>query len=106
MIEMIDMNFDFSQFFGVFFEEVEELFVDMEWLLFNFDVVNFFFDDLNVIFCCVYFIKGGVVIFGFMYMMEFMYVVELILDCVCNGILQLCENMVDVFLEMKDVLKS
>ena len=34
------MNLDLSQFFGAFFEEAEELLVDMERLLLNLDVAN------------------------------------------------------------------
>ncbi|MGD7442007.1 Hpt domain-containing protein, partial [Ralstonia pseudosolanacearum] len=59
------MNLDLSQFFGAFFEEAEELLVDMERLLLDLDVANPSSDDLNAIFRCAHSIKGGAATFGF-----------------------------------------
>ncbi|AQW31826.1 chemotaxis protein CheA (plasmid) [Ralstonia syzygii subsp. celebesensis] len=100
------MNLDFSQFFGAFFEEAEELLVDMERLLLDLDVANPSSDDLNAIFRCAHSIKGGAATFGFTHMTELTHVLESILDRARTGTLQLRENMVDAFLETKDVLKS
>ena len=100
------MNLDLSQFFGAFFEEAEELLVDMERLLLNLDVANPSSDDLNAIFRCAHSIKGGAATFGFTHMTELTHVAEYILDRARTGTLQLRENMVDAFLETKDVLKS
>ncbi|MEV8472619.1 chemotaxis protein CheA [Ralstonia sp. UNC404CL21Col] len=100
------MNLDLSQFFGAFFEEAEELLVDMERLLLNLDVANPSSDDLNAIFRCAHSIKGGAATFGFTHMTELTHVAESILDRARTGTLQLRENMVDAFLETKDVLKS
>ena len=100
------MNLDLSQFFGAFFEEAEELLVDMERLLLNLDVANPSSDDLNAIFRCAHSIKGGAATFGFTHMTELTHVAESILDRDRTGTLQLRENMVDAFLETKDVLKS
>lgn len=98
------MIFDIIQFYQIFFDEVDELFVQMEQLLLNFDVDVFDFEDLVVIFCVVYLIKGGVVMFGFFVLIDMMYIFELLFDCVCNYELMLIKDMVDVFLEIKDVL--
>ncbi|MGH1510980.1 chemotaxis protein CheA [Ralstonia solanacearum] len=100
------MNLDLSQFFGAFFEEAEELLVDMERLLLDLDVANPSSDDLNAIFRCAHSIKGGAATFGFTHMTELTHVLESILDRARTGTLQLRENMVDAFLETKDVLKS
>jgi len=100
------MNLDLSQFFGAFFEEAEELLVDMERLLLDLDVANPSSDDLNAIFRCAHSIKGGAATFGFTHMTELTHVAESILDRARTGTLQLRENMVDAFLETKDVLKS
>ena len=95
------MNLDLSQFFGAFFEEAEELLVDMERLLLNLDVANPSSDDLNAIFRCAHSIKGGAATFGFTHMTELTHVAESILDRARTGTLQLRENMVDAFLETK-----
>lgn len=100
------MNLDLSQFFGAFFEEAEELLVDMERLLLDLDLTNPSSDDLNAIFRCAHSIKGGAATFGFTHMTELTHVLESILDRARTGTLQLRENMVDAFLETKDVLKS
>ncbi|WP_296229065.1 chemotaxis protein CheA [Ralstonia sp. UBA689] len=100
------MNLDLSQFFGAFFEEAEELLVDMERLLLDLDLANPSSDDLNAIFRCAHSIKGGAATFGFTHMTELTHVLESILDRARTGTLQLRENMVDAFLETKDVLKS
>ena len=100
------MNLDLSQFFGAFFEEAEELLVDMERLLLNLDVANPSSDDLNAIFRCAHSIKGGAATFCFTHMTELTHVAESILDRARTGTLQLRKNMVDAFLETKDVLKS
>jgi chemotaxis protein histidine kinase CheA len=100
------MNLDLSQFFGAFFEEAEELLVDMERLLLDLDVSNPSSDDLNAIFRCAHSIKGGAATFGFTHMTELTHVAESILDRARTGTLQLREDMVDAFLETKDVLKS
>ncbi|CAJ0687538.1 Chemotaxis protein CheA [Ralstonia mannitolilytica] len=100
------MNLDLSQFFGAFFEEAEELLVDMERLLLDLDLANPSSDDLNAIFRCAHSIKGGAATFGFTHMTELTHVLESILDRARTGTLHLRENMVDAFLETKDVLKS
>lgn len=100
------MNLDLSQFFGAFFEEAEELLVDMERLLLDLDLANPTSDELNAIFRCAHSIKGGAATFGFTHMTELTHVLESILDRARTGTLQLRENMVDAFLETKDVLKS
>ena len=78
----------------------------MERLLLNLDVANPSSDDLNAIFRCAHSIKGGAATFGFTHMTELTHVAESILDRARTGTLQLRENMVDAFLETKDVLKS
>lgn len=52
----------------------------MEELLLNIFIDVFDLEDLNSIFCVVYFIKGGSGIFGFDVLIGFIYVMEMILD--------------------------
>lgn len=69
------------------------------------DVDVFDVEEFNSIFCVVYFIKGGSGIFGFDVFMNFIYVMENLLDKVCNYELVVIMCIVNVLFEIFDVLK-
>lgn len=56
---------DIIEFYDIFFEEVDEFLVEMEFYFLELDVDNLDVEWFNVIFWVVYLIKGGVGMFGF-----------------------------------------
>ena len=98
---------DLSQFFDTFFDEAEELLAEMEGLLLELDVEAPDADDLNAIFRAAHSIKGGAATFGtFEDLAETTHVLENVLDAVRNGEMSLSAEMIDLFLETKDVLSD
>src|SRR5690625_1053715 len=96
---------DLRQFFDTFFEEADELLAEMEGLLLALDVDAPNADDLNAIFRAAHSIKGGAATFGtFEDLAETTHVLENILDYIRDGEMQLRPDMIDLFLETKDVL--
>lgn len=99
------MPVDISQFVQVFYEETEENLSEMERLLLNIDVQNPDSEDLNAIFRAAHSIKGGSATFGLTNITEVTHVLESLLDRVRQGTMQLNPQLVDAFLNTKDVLK-
>lgn len=98
---------DLSQFFDTFFDEAEELLAEMEGLLLELDVEAPDTDDLNAIFRAAHSIKGGAATFGtFEDLAETTHVLENVLDEIRNGEMSLRPEMIDLFLETKDVLSD
>ena len=98
---------DLSQFYEMFFDEAEELLSDMEGLLLGLDVDDPSMDDLNGIFRAAHSIKGGAGTFGcFQHLANTTHILENVLDSIRKGELTLRQNMIDVFLEAKDVLND
>lgn len=96
---------DLSQFYEMFFDEAEELLSDMEGLLLGLDVDDPSMDDLNGIFRAAHSIKGGAGTFGcFQHLANTTHILENVLDSIRKGELTLRQEMIDVFLEAKDVL--
>lgn len=96
---------DLSQFYDMFFDEAEELLADMEQLLLGVDVEQPDIDDLNAIFRAAHSIKGGAGTFGcFEHLTTTTHVLENVLDSIRKGELELRKDMIDTFLEAKDVL--
>lgn len=96
---------DLSQFFDTFFDEADELLAEMEGLLLELDVADPDADDLNAIFRAAHSIKGGAATFGtFEELAETTHVFENILDQVRDGELELRAEMIDLFLQTKDLL--
>ncbi|HEU0229194.1 MAG TPA: chemotaxis protein CheA [Burkholderiaceae bacterium] len=96
---------DLSQFFDTFFDEADELLADMERLLLGLDVDQPDSDDLNGIFRAAHSIKGGAGTFGcFDALTQTTHLLENILDQVRRGDMALRKEMIDLFLETKDVL--
>lgn len=96
---------DLSQFYDMFFDEAEELLTDMEQLLLGVDIDQPNIDDLNAIFRAAHSIKGGAGTFGcFEHLASTTHLLENVLDSIRKGELQLRKDMIDIFLEAKDVL--
>ncbi|WP_110716243.1 chemotaxis protein CheA [Salinicola acroporae] len=95
---------DISDFYDTFFEEAEELLADMERLLLDLDVDDPDGEDLNAIFRAAHSIKGGAGTFGFTVLQETTHLLENLLDHTRRGELKLRRDIVDTFLETKDML--
>src|SRR5690554_3089532 len=96
---------DLSQFYDMFFDEAEELLTDMEQLLLGVDIEQPNIDDLNAIFRAAHSIKGGAGTFGcFEHLADTTHLLENVLDSIRKDELQLRKEMIDIFLEAKDVL--
>lgn len=96
---------DLSQFFETFFDEADELLADMERLLLGLDLINPDIDDLNAIFRAAHSIKGGAGTFGcFGHLADTTHLLENLLDLIRRGEMPLRKDMIDLFLETKDVL--
>jgi len=98
------MSLDITQFYETFFDEADELLAEMERLLLSLDVQQPDPEQLNAIFRAAHSIKGGAATFGFSVLTDTTHVLEGVLDQARNGELALRTDMVDVFLEAKDVL--
>ncbi len=98
------MTIDISQFYQVFFEEAAEHLAGMEALLLGLDVSNPSMDDLNAIFRAAHSVKGGAGTFGFNDMTEVTHILENLLDRLRKQEMTLTDEMVNVFLEAKDVI--
>lgn len=98
---------DLSQFFETFFDEADELLAQMEQLLLELDVQAPDIEQLNAIFRAAHSIKGGAATFGcFQKLAGTTHLLENLLDAIRRGEMALRVDMVDTFLETKDVLKS
>ena len=96
---------DLSQFYETFFDEADELLADMEQILLNVDIDQPDPDQLNAIFRAAHSIKGGAGTFGcFGLLAETTHLLENLLDSIRQGELALRKDMIDLFLETKDVL--
>lgn len=95
---------DITQFYQTFFDEAEELLAEMEHLLLALDVSAPDAEQLNAIFRAAHSIKGGAATFGFTALTETTHLLENLLDRARRGELALRTEMIDTFLETKDVL--
>jgi len=98
---------DLSQFYETFFDEADELLAQMEQLLLELDVGAPDIEQLNAIFRAAHSIKGGAATFGcFTQLAGTTHLLENLLDAIRRGEMALRTDMIDTFLETKDVLKS
>ncbi|WP_454690540.1 chemotaxis protein CheA [Achromobacter aloeverae] len=98
---------DLSQFYETFFDEADELLAQMEQLLLELDAGSPDVEQLNAIFRAAHSIKGGAATFGtFTALAETTHLLENLLDAIRRGEMALRTDMIDIFLETKDVLKS
>jgi two-component system, chemotaxis family, sensor kinase CheA len=100
------MTLDITQFYQTFFDEADELLAEMERLLLETDVGNPDSEQMNAIFRSAHSIKGGAATFGFVALTETTHILESLLDRARTGEMQLRTDMVDLFLETKDVLSD
>lgn len=98
------MTLDITQFYQTFFDEADELLAQMEQLLLNLDIGTPDPEDLAAIFRAAHSIKGGAATFGFTALTETTHILESLLDRARNNELTLRKDMIDTFLETKDVL--
>jgi two-component system chemotaxis sensor kinase CheA len=95
---------DIADFFDTFFEEAEELLSDMEQHLLELDVDDPDSEQLNAIFRAAHSIKGGAGTFGFSVLQKTTHILENLLDYARKGELTLRADLVDTFLEAKDIM--
>lgn len=97
---------DITAFYQTFFEEADELLVEMEQLLLGLDLQKPDSEALNAIFRAAHSIKGGAATFGFAALTDTTHLLENLLDRARHDELTLSNKTMDVFLETKDVLQN
>lgn len=97
---------DITDFYDTFFEEANELLRDMEAHLLELDIDAPDPEQLNAIFRAAHSIKGGAGTFGFDVLQRTTHIFENILDQLRHGELTLRRDIVDTFLETKDMLQD
>ncbi|MDR5893320.1 chemotaxis protein CheA [Halomonas mongoliensis] len=97
---------DITDFYDTFFEEAAELLADMERHLLELDVEAPDPEQLNAIFRAAHSIKGGAGTFGFDVLQKTTHLFENLLDHTRKGELTLRRDIVDTFLETKDMLND
>ncbi|MGY2491615.1 chemotaxis protein CheA [Cupriavidus sp. CP313] len=102
----MSVDIDITQFYQTFFEEAEELLVEMEQLLLGLDIESPDSEHLNAIFRAAHSIKGGAATFGFAALTETTHIFENLLDRTRRQELALTRTIIDTFLETKDVLQD
>ena len=98
------MTLGMEQFLEVFFEEAEEHLANLENLLLTLDLNAPDAEALNGIFRAAHSIKGSSGMFGFDDLTSVTHVLETLLDKIRSGEFALRADMIDVFLESRDVL--
>ncbi|MFV8781575.1 chemotaxis protein CheA [Microbulbifer sp. SA54] len=97
---------DITDFYDTFFEEAGELLEEMEQHLLELDVDSPDPEQLNAIFRAAHSIKGGAGTFGFEALQRTTHLLENLLDYARCGELILRRDLIDVFLETKDMLND
>lgn len=97
---------DISEFFSTFFEEADELLMEMERSLLELDPDNPDSEQVNAIFRAAHSIKGGAGTFGFDLLQQTTHLLENLLDSARRHELALTTGIIDTFLKAKDVLAS
>lgn len=97
---------DLSSFTSVFFEEADEHLANMEALLLGLDINQPDVEALNAIFRSAHSVKGGAATFGFEKLQRTTHIFENLLDDLRKGEMALRTDIVETFLETKDVLTS
>ncbi|EFB73292.1 MULTISPECIES: chemotaxis protein CheA [Providencia] len=97
---------DITEFYQTFFDEADELLRDMEQHLLELDPVDPDSEQLNAIFRSAHSIKGGAATFGFTHLQNTTHTLENLLDKARHDELTLTPDIIDVFLDAKDVMAS
>lgn len=100
------MSMDISDFYQTFFDEADELLADMEQHLLNLVVDAPDAEQLNAIFRAAHSIKGGAGTFGFTVLQETTHLMENLLDEARRGEMQLSTDIINLFLETKDIMQE
>ncbi|MBD2780881.1 chemotaxis protein CheA [Xenorhabdus szentirmaii] len=97
---------DITAFYQTFFDEADELLADMEQhlLLLNADEPDH--EQLNAIFRSAHSIKGGAATFGFTKLQQTTHVLENLLDSARRGEMRLTIDIINLFLEAKDIMQQ
>jgi len=97
---------DISDFYQTFFDEADELLADMEQHLLDLVPEAPDSEQLNAIFRAAHSIKGGAGTFGFSVLQETTHLMENLLDDARRGEMQLNTDIINLFLETKDIMQE
>ncbi|HEY3590917.1 MAG TPA: chemotaxis protein CheA [Buttiauxella sp.] len=97
---------DVSDFYQTFFAEADELLADMERHLLELDCSCPDKEMMNAIFRAAHSIKGGAGTFGFSVLQETTHLMENLLDDARCGELPLNSDIINLFLESKDIMQE
>ncbi|TBL74249.1 chemotaxis protein CheA [Obesumbacterium proteus] len=97
---------DVSDFYQTFFAEADELLADMERHLLELDYLSPDKEMMNAIFRAAHSIKGGAGTFGFTVLQETTHLLENLLDDARCGELELNSDIINLFLESKDIMQG
>ncbi|KHS72638.1 chemotaxis protein CheA [Pectobacterium brasiliense] len=97
---------DMSAFYQTFFDEADELLADMEQHLLLLDPSEPDTEQLNAIFRAAHSIKGGAGTFGFKVLQETTHLLENLLDGARRGEMRLSTDIINLFLETKDIMQD
>ncbi|MBG5917859.1 chemotaxis protein CheA [Providencia stuartii] len=97
---------DITEFYQTFFDEADELLRDMEQHLLELDPVDPDSEQLNAIFRSAHSIKGGAATFGFTQLQNTTHTLENLLDKARHDELTLTPDIIDIFLDAKDVMAA
>ncbi|QLA70141.1 chemotaxis protein CheA [Enterobacter pasteurii] len=100
------MSMDISDFYQTFFDEADELLADMEQHLLDLVPEAPDSEQLNAIFRAAHSIKGGAGTFGFTVLQETTHLMENLLDDARRGEMQLNTDIINLFLETKDIMQE
>ncbi len=100
------MSMDISDFYQTFFDEADELLADMEQHLLLLDPLAPDIEQLNAIFRAAHSIKGGAATFGFSVLQETTHLLENLLDGARRAEMSLSTDIINLFLETKDIMQE
>jgi len=97
---------DISDFYQTFFDEADELLADMEQHLLDLAPEDPDTEQMNAIFRAAHSIKGGAGTFGFSVLQETTHLMENLLDDARRGEMPLSTDIINLFLETKDIMQE
>ncbi|PKE28953.1 chemotaxis protein CheA [Rahnella sp. AA] len=100
------MSMDITDFYQTFFDEADELLADMEQHLLLLDPDAPDIEQLNAIFRAAHSIKGGAATFGFTVLQETTHLLENLLDGARRAEMSLSTDIINLFLETKDIMQE
>jgi two-component system chemotaxis sensor kinase CheA len=100
------VSMDISAFYQTFFDEADELLADMEQHLLELDPLAPDIEPLNAIFRAAHSIKGGAATFGFSVLQETTHLLENLLDGARRHEMSLSTEIINLFLETKDIMQE